>query len=128
MKLKAIYGNNIFLVPTLDIELVWQVHLSRPEIYRNDCLRLFAAKCPPAEGHDFMPLTYAIDCIWRSHMQKPLNYILDCYRLVKYVINRIPHRSNNIIEVMEHNAKINDIWKEEFDSDIITDHLFRIHE
>ncbi|CAF1391661.1 unnamed protein product [Adineta steineri] len=36
MKLKAIYANNIFLVPTLDIELVWQVHLSRPEISQNN--------------------------------------------------------------------------------------------
>ncbi|CAF1202366.1 unnamed protein product [Rotaria sordida] len=40
MKLKASYPNER-LVPTLDIEIVWQTHLLRPEMYRGDCLRLF---------------------------------------------------------------------------------------
>jgi hypothetical protein len=26
---------------TVDIEIIWQTHLLRPEMYRNDCLRLF---------------------------------------------------------------------------------------
>jgi len=30
-----------FLVPTLDIELIWQTHLLRPNKYREDCKRLY---------------------------------------------------------------------------------------
>ena len=30
-----------FLVPTIDIEIIWQTHLLRPAMYRDDCLRLF---------------------------------------------------------------------------------------
>jgi hypothetical protein len=41
MQLKASQPSNIFLIPTLDIEIVWQTHLLRPEMYQNDCLRLF---------------------------------------------------------------------------------------
>ena len=41
MQLKAFYYPNVLLIPTLDIEIVWQTHLLRPEIYRADCLRLF---------------------------------------------------------------------------------------
>jgi hypothetical protein len=41
MKLKALSPFNILLVPTLDIEIIWQTHLLRPEMYRTDCLRLF---------------------------------------------------------------------------------------
>ena len=40
MQLKALYPKERF-VPTLDIEIVWQTHLLRPEMYRGDCLRLF---------------------------------------------------------------------------------------
>ncbi len=41
MQLKSLNPSNILLIPTLDIEIVWQTHLLRPEMYRNDCLRLF---------------------------------------------------------------------------------------
>ncbi len=41
MQLKASQPSNLLLIPTLDIEIVWQTHLLRPEIYQNDCLRLF---------------------------------------------------------------------------------------
>ncbi len=41
MQLKASNPPNILLIPTLDIEMIWQTHLLRPEMYRNDCLRLF---------------------------------------------------------------------------------------
>ena len=41
MQLKASHSSNLLLIPTLDIEIVWQTHLLRPEIYQNDCLRLF---------------------------------------------------------------------------------------
>jgi hypothetical protein len=41
MQLKASHPPNILLIPTLDIEIVWQTHLLRPEMYRADCRRLF---------------------------------------------------------------------------------------
>ncbi len=41
MRLKSSNPSNILLIPTLDIEMIWQTHLLRPEIYKNDCLRLF---------------------------------------------------------------------------------------
>jgi len=41
MQLKASSPNNILLIPTLDIEMIWQTHLLRPEMYRQDCMRLF---------------------------------------------------------------------------------------
>ena len=41
MQLKATLPANILLVPTLDIEMVWQTHLLRPMMYRDDCQRLF---------------------------------------------------------------------------------------
>ncbi|CAF3948786.1 unnamed protein product [Rotaria sordida] len=43
MQLKASHPTNLLLVPTLDIEIVWQTHLLRPEIYQandiEDCLK-----------------------------------------------------------------------------------------
>jgi hypothetical protein len=41
MQLKATNPTNVLLVPTMDIEMVWQTHLLRPRIYQQDCLRLF---------------------------------------------------------------------------------------
>jgi hypothetical protein len=41
MQPKASHPSNILLIPTLDIEIVWQTHLLRPEMYQADCLRLF---------------------------------------------------------------------------------------
>ncbi|CAF3148590.1 unnamed protein product [Rotaria sp. Silwood2] len=41
MQLKASCPNNILLIATLDIEIIWQTHLLRPEMYREDCMRLF---------------------------------------------------------------------------------------
>ena len=41
MQLKASSADNILLIPTLDIEIIWQTHLLRPEMYREDCMRLF---------------------------------------------------------------------------------------
>ena len=40
MQLKVSH-KNILLIPTLNIEIVWQTHLLRPKRYRNGCLRLF---------------------------------------------------------------------------------------
>ncbi|CAF1156312.1 unnamed protein product [Rotaria sordida] len=41
MQLKASLPTNILLIPTLDIEIIWQTHLLRPDMYQADCLRLF---------------------------------------------------------------------------------------
>lgn len=41
MKLKASQSKNILLIPTLDIEIIWQTHILRPSAYRDDCIRLF---------------------------------------------------------------------------------------
>ncbi|CAF1306571.1 unnamed protein product [Rotaria sordida] len=41
MQLKASHSDNLLLIPTLDIEIVWQTHLLRSEIYNADCIRLF---------------------------------------------------------------------------------------
>jgi hypothetical protein len=40
MELKLSHPN-LLLIPTLDIEIVWQTHLLRPIMYQEDCLRLF---------------------------------------------------------------------------------------
>ncbi|CAF3389516.1 unnamed protein product [Rotaria sp. Silwood2] len=62
--------------------------------------------------------------MWHSHMQEPLNYAADCLRLVGYVIFHDPWpiiEDNNMKKSCD---KIDDIWKEEFDNDITTDHLY----
>jgi hypothetical protein len=41
MQLKSSQPSNAFLISTLDIEIIWQTHLLRPEMYQKDCLRLF---------------------------------------------------------------------------------------
>ncbi|UJR07065.1 hypothetical protein I4U23_011353 [Adineta vaga] len=41
MQLKAYHPANTLLIPTLDIEIIWQTHLLRPEMYEKDCIRLF---------------------------------------------------------------------------------------
>lgn len=40
LQLKAWYPNDR-LISTLDIEIIWQTHLIRPQMYRDDCYRLF---------------------------------------------------------------------------------------
>ncbi|CAF1079322.1 unnamed protein product [Rotaria sp. Silwood1] len=40
MILKSLYPK-IYLVPTIDIEIVWKTHLLRPEIYRDDYSTIF---------------------------------------------------------------------------------------
>lgn len=40
LQLKVWYPNER-LIATLDIEIIWQTHLIRPQMYRDDCLRLF---------------------------------------------------------------------------------------
>jgi hypothetical protein len=61
-------------------------------------------------------------------MQEPLNYAADCIRLVGHII---PHSSRSITKqdtmIKSHN-EIDEIWKQEFDCDITTDHLYNTAE
>ena len=41
MQLKATNPAHVLLIPTMDIEMIWQTHLLRPQMYEQDCLRLF---------------------------------------------------------------------------------------
>lgn len=41
MQLKASLPPNHLLIPTLDIEMIWQTNLFRPSMYRDDCVRSF---------------------------------------------------------------------------------------
>ncbi|CAF2738746.1 unnamed protein product [Rotaria sp. Silwood2] len=82
-----------------------------------------AAKYPLKDGNVFISPTYAIDIIWHSHMQEPLKYVADCIRLVGYVINHSPWPQIDDHTMKKSCDKTNDIWKEEFDSDITTDHV-----
>ncbi|CAF4863740.1 unnamed protein product [Rotaria sp. Silwood1] len=275
MQLKAIYLPNTLLIPTLDIEIIWQTHLLRPEIYRADCLRLFrqvvdhsllttdiqqflkeqafidtcrfyeerfgekycrlpsnknhrkpipdnvfdeedlindsqdgysywdktffefssnspkqyenpfsfteaeiildsrwldlcktfmhdslqrvpirgyyersrdyidlgtgamkrlkksyerflymAAKYPLKDSSDFVPPTYAIDIIWHAHMQEPLKYTADCLRLVGYIMFHAPWPIIEDKKIKKKSDRTDNIWKEEFQSEISTDHLY----
>ena len=57
-------------------------------------------------------------------MQEPLKYTADCMRLVGYVILHSPWP---IVEddTMKSSCDLtDDIWKQEFDTDINTDHLY----
>ena len=58
-------------------------------------------------------------------MQEPLNYEADCLRLVGYVIYHDPWP---IVEDKDMEKSCNQdvqIWKDEFQCDLETDHLFK---
>jgi len=57
-------------------------------------------------------------------MQEPLNYMADCIRLVGYVIFHAPWPLVEDDSIRKARDKTDDIWKEEFQTDIATDHLF----
>jgi hypothetical protein len=57
-------------------------------------------------------------------MQEPLNYAADCIRLVGYVIFHAPWPMMEDDTMKKSCDKTNDIWKQEFESDITTDHLY----
>ncbi|CAF4167185.1 unnamed protein product [Rotaria sordida] len=79
-----------------------------------------AAKYPLKDENGFLPHTYAIDLIWHSHLQEPLNYVSDCVRLVGYIIF---HDPSPILED-DFSDGAYQIWKNEFQCDIETDHLY----
>jgi hypothetical protein len=57
-------------------------------------------------------------------MQEPLNYAADCVRLVGYVIYHSPWPMSKDDAMKQARNQSDNIWKDEFDVDIRTDHLF----
>jgi hypothetical protein len=62
--------------------------------------------------------------MWHSHMQEPLNYAADCVRLVGYVIYHSPWPMIKDDTMKKALSQSDNIWEDEFDVDIRTDHLF----
>ena len=62
--------------------------------------------------------------MWHSHMQEPLNYQADCIRLVGYVIYHDPWPIIEDNTMKKERNRTDDIWKDEFEADLMTDHLF----
>ncbi len=59
-------------------------------------------------------------------MQTPLIYASDCIRLVGYIIDHIPLSSIDFYQMGKSYDNRNDIWKEEFNYDTTTDHLYSL--
>ena len=57
-------------------------------------------------------------------MQEPVKYIEDCQRLVGYVIVHAPWPIVEDQAMKEAHRKTDQIWKDEFASEIETDHLY----
>ena len=57
-------------------------------------------------------------------MQEPLNYLADCIRLVGYVIYHDPWPIIEDNTMKKERNRTDDIWKDEFEADLMTDHLF----
>ena len=57
-------------------------------------------------------------------MQEPLKYEADCLRLVGYVIYHDPWPVDEDNKMVQSCDKIDRIWKDEFQCEIETDHLF----
>ncbi|CAF4677962.1 unnamed protein product, partial [Rotaria socialis] len=83
-----------------------------------------AAKYPLQDSNDFVPPTYAIDIMWHAHMQEPLKYAADCLRLVGYIISHSPWPIIEDKKMKKKRDTTDKIWKEEFQSEISTDHLY----
>ncbi|CAF4669114.1 unnamed protein product, partial [Rotaria sp. Silwood2] len=58
-----------------------------------------------------------------ANPKEPLKYVADCIRLVGYVNNHSPWSQIDDDTMKKSCDKTNDIWKEEFDSDITTNHV-----
>ncbi|CAF3920257.1 unnamed protein product [Rotaria sp. Silwood1] len=82
-----------------------------------------AAKYPLKDSDGSIFPTYAIEIMWHAHMQEPLNYAADCVRLVGYVIFHNLWSTIKDDNMQKSSVKTSDIWKQEFGTDIITDHL-----
>ncbi|CAF4358827.1 unnamed protein product, partial [Rotaria sordida] len=65
---------------------------------------------------------------WHAHMQEPLKYAADCLRFVGYIIFHAPWPIIEDKQMKKENDRKNNIWKEEFQSEISMDHLYDINE
>ncbi|CAF4669346.1 unnamed protein product, partial [Rotaria sp. Silwood2] len=117
----------------VSVQYYYQSHLTKINLAQGPMERLkksyerflyMAAKYPLKDGNGFVPPTYAIDIMWHAHMQEPLNYAADCIRLVGYVIFHHPWPIIEDDTMKKSCDKVDAIWKQEFDSDITTDHLY----
>jgi hypothetical protein len=59
-------------------------------------------------------------------MEMPLNYASDCVRLAGYLIDHTPLPLIEKDQTTKPYVSTNNIWKEVFDHDIATDHLYRL--
>ena len=57
-------------------------------------------------------------------MQEPLKYAMDCDRLVGYLIDHAPWPSANEKQMEKSFNDTQNVWKTEFESEMITDHLY----
>lgn len=57
-------------------------------------------------------------------MQEPLKYTADCIRLVGYVIAHSPWPIVEDKKMKKESERKDGIWKQEFQSEILTDHLY----
>jgi hypothetical protein len=57
-------------------------------------------------------------------MQEPLKYASDCNRLGGYVIDHVPWPSVDEKKMKNSCKDTINAWKEEFESDMSTDHLY----
>ena len=64
--------------------------------------------------------------MWHSHMQEPLKYAADCIRLVGYVIYHDPWPMIEDKTMKNSCDRVDQIWKDEFQCNIDTDHLYNI--
>jgi hypothetical protein len=77
LQLKASQPENTLLIPTLDIELVWQTHLLRPEMYRKDCLRLFRRVIDHEKPFSFTEADIILDLKWCDQCKIFMNNALE---------------------------------------------------
>ena len=57
-------------------------------------------------------------------MQEPLKYASDCVRLIGYVINHALSSPIGTDQMEEACEKTIDIWKQEFQRNMVTDHFY----
>ena len=63
--------------------------------------------------------------MWHSHMQEPLKYVADCNRFIGYVLYHSPWPMMEGDKMTTARNQSDTIWKDEFEVDIMTDHVFQ---
>lgn len=57
-------------------------------------------------------------------MQEPLKYLSDCLRIIGYSVDHSPWPSVDKVKMKQSCDDTNSDWKQEFKSDMSTDHLY----